>query len=98
MKAEWDVVFSAQHWLIEIEFNKWHRFDEIPDDLFEHVFGLIEERFRGWLYFFDDFDQSFYKTLPYKLNHYEINRENVFENQVRSEQRRAAKRRNRLPD
>ena len=54
---------AAQDWLIGIEFERWYLFQEIPDDIFDEVFGLIDEGFRGWVYLFDEFDQAFRKEL-----------------------------------
>ena len=54
---------SAQDWLIEIKFEQWYSFKDIPNDIFDEVFGLIDERFRGWVYLFDDFDERFRKEL-----------------------------------
>jgi len=54
---------AAQEWLIEIEFERWYGFHEIPKHIFDEVFGLIDEGFRRWVYLFDDFDQYFRKEL-----------------------------------
>jgi len=54
---------AAQEWLIEIEFERWYGFHEIPEAIFDEVFGLIDESFRGWVYLFDEFDQAFRKEL-----------------------------------
>ena len=54
---------AAQEWLIEAEFERWYSFQDIPREIFDEVFGLIDECFRGWVYLFDDFDQGFRKEL-----------------------------------
>jgi hypothetical protein len=54
---------AAQDYIVDLGFYEWHLFEDIPADLFDEVFELIDEGFRGWLYFFDDFDQAFRKEL-----------------------------------
>ena len=54
---------AAQDYIVDLGFYEWHPFEDIPADLFNEVFELIDEGFRGWLYFFDDFDQAFRKEL-----------------------------------
>ena len=38
-------IYHAQNYLRELKYNVWHRFDDIPGELFDEVFDLIEENY-----------------------------------------------------
>ncbi len=63
---------AAKDYILSLEFGVWYRFDEIPSGLFDEVFELIDESFRAWAYYFDDFDVAFKKELPYRPTAYKI--------------------------
>ena len=52
--------WRAEAYLVKLEFHEWHYFDDIPEDIFDEVFDLIDE---GWRceYLTDDFDVAFKK-------------------------------------
>lgn len=54
---------SAEQWLRECPFGEWIPIREIPDDIAEDVLNLIDQKFLGWNYYFDDFDYHFKKYL-----------------------------------
>ncbi|MCK5600295.1 hypothetical protein KAR91_00320 [Candidatus Pacearchaeota archaeon] len=58
---------AAQQYISDLVFNRWYRFDEIPSEIFSEVFDLIDEGWK-WMYFFDDFDESFRKEMPGYIN------------------------------
>lgn len=57
---------AAAEFVLNLKFDKWYAFDDIPREIFTEVFNLIDEGFRGWLYLFDDFDLFFRKELKIK--------------------------------
>jgi len=54
---------SADQWLRECPFGEWIPIREIPDEIAEEVLNLIDKKFLGWTYLFDDFDYHFKKYL-----------------------------------
>jgi hypothetical protein len=64
---------TPERWLRECPFGRWIKWEDVPTDMFVEIFDLIDNRFLGWLYYFDEFDQGFQKNLPYKANSYDQN-------------------------
>jgi len=56
---------SAQCYLEGLKYSEWYEFDEVPKNLWEEIFELIDENYVGW-YFLNDDDSKFMKRLPYK--------------------------------
>ena len=47
----------AEQFISDLDFNTWYRFKDIPPDMFEQVFDLINTAWR-YDYDLDDFDEK----------------------------------------
>ena len=50
----------AEQFISDLEINTWYRFKDIPPDMFEQVFDLINTAWR-YDYDLDDFDEKYKK-------------------------------------
>ena len=50
----------AEQFISDLDFNTWYRFKDIPPDMFEQVFDLINTAWR-YDYDLDDFDEKYKK-------------------------------------
>jgi len=60
-------VNDAAQWLRECPFGEWIEWGDVPEDIFNEVFELIDGRFLGWVYYFNDDDTAFKKSLPFEV-------------------------------
>jgi len=51
---------KAEQFISDLEINTWYRFKDIPPDMFEQVFDLINTAWR-YDYDIDDFDEKYKK-------------------------------------
>ena len=51
---------KAEQFISDLEINTWYRFKDIPPDMFEQVFDLINTAWR-YDYDLDDFDEKYKK-------------------------------------
>ena len=51
---------KAEQYISDLDFNTWYRFKDIPPDMFEQVFDLINTAWR-YDYDLDDFDEKYKK-------------------------------------
>jgi hypothetical protein len=52
---------QAQAYLSKLEVGEWSYFEDIPEELFDEVFDLIDENWK-YEYWTDDFDVAFKKV------------------------------------